>query len=203
MTKSIVQLHWKYFVLLEKDLITIAETIEICEKNFPAYGPRITQLILACGSELDVALQDFMKALCTEEAKMSRGNPTMRDYRSFIADHAIEQFSTARVKFLRSDLTLAPWEQIGALTDDETFDWWRIYNKTKHDRLSYYEEANFGIALKIISALMITICYLSEAACEPRRAFTQIMDWDCHLRLPRFEKWLANRDSDHQTSISM
>ena len=64
--KTAVQLHWDYFNLLEKDLITIAETLELNEKNYSAYGPRLVQLVLATGSELDVALKSLALNMCPE-----------------------------------------------------------------------------------------------------------------------------------------
>ena len=39
--KTDVQLHWDYLLLLEKDLVAITETVELSEKNYTTYGPRI------------------------------------------------------------------------------------------------------------------------------------------------------------------
>lgn len=76
MVKSAVQLHWDYFLLLEKDLITIGETLELSEANYSAYGPRLVQLILSSGSELDVALKSLALAMCPEHAALLKSSQT-------------------------------------------------------------------------------------------------------------------------------
>lgn len=191
MTKSSVQLHWDYFLLLEKDLAMIAETLEISEKNHNAYGPRITQLILACGSELDVALKSFVDVLAPSDQLEKVKKWNMNAYRRFISDCAREQFRTARVKFLRSNVVTAPWREISSLSENETFSWWRTYNKVKHERVAYYEDANLGVSLNLISALMIVDCYLAEASLEPLSGFTRIMDWDYHRKMPQLEQYYS------------
>ncbi|MBF9689172.1 hypothetical protein IHQ91_10560 [Bifidobacterium dentium] len=76
MAKSLMQMHWDYFLLLEKDLITIVETIELCKDNNNAYGPCITQLILSSGSELDVALKSFTTKVSPNSEAVSKNRQT-------------------------------------------------------------------------------------------------------------------------------
>jgi len=106
--KSLVQMHWDYFLLLEKDLITIVETIDLCKDNNNVYGPHITQLILLTGSELDVALKSFATAVSPNSEAVSKRQANMGDYRKVIDEKVLKQFSTEQVKILRSEILLAP-----------------------------------------------------------------------------------------------
>ncbi|MBF9709354.1 hypothetical protein AB4915_09400 [Bifidobacterium dentium] len=92
--KSLVQMHWDYFLLLEKDLITIVETIDLCKDNNNVYGPHITQLILLTGSELDVALKSFATAVSPNSEAVSKRQANMGDYRKVIDEKVLKQFST-------------------------------------------------------------------------------------------------------------
>lgn len=112
MVKSAIQLHWDYFLLLKKDLITIGETLELSEANYSAYGPRLVQLILSSSSELDVALKSLALAMCPEHAAATKKQPNMRHYKEMLVQYACEQFVTARVKLLRSEIVLTPWSAL-------------------------------------------------------------------------------------------
>ena len=188
--KTAVQLHWDYFNLLEKDLITIAETLELSEKNYSAYGPRLVQLVLATGSELDVALKSLALNMCPEHEAATADRPNMNHFKDMIVHCAREQFVTARVKFLRSKIVLVPW---GSLADgsDRGLAWWTSYNNVKHRRFDYYEEANLKTALDLMSALFVVVAYLSEVTMEPHYGFTHIVDWESYLHMPQLDQFYA------------
>ena len=186
--KSSAQLHWDYFLLLEKDLIAISETLELSEDNYDAYGPRLAQLILAAGSELDVALKSLAHAMCPEHDAVTNNQPNMGHFKSMLAENAQDQFSTASVKFLRSEIVLTPW---ASLKDGPNcvFDWWKNYNNIKHKRAKYYKSANLRTALDIISALFVVISYLAEVSHELDYGSTKIIDWDSHKYMPQLEQY--------------
>lgn len=184
--KSTVQLHWDYFLLLEKDLVTIGETIELSEGNFNAYGPRLVQLILATGGELDVALKSLALAMCPQHAAAATDKPNMSHFKSMLVEYAFDQFTTARVRFLRSDIVLTPWSALenGA---NCTINWWVDYNNIKHKRAECYESANLKTALYLISALFVVVAYISEIMMEAMSGFPQIIDWDAHMHMSQIE----------------
>lgn len=188
--KSDVQLHWDYFLLLEKDLMLIGETVELSENNYAVYGPRILQLILASGSELDVALKSFAKAVDTSSRAATKAQPNMGDYKDLLVSQALSQFSTAKVRFLRTDIVLTPWAQ---LADDpkKTIPWWGSYNEIKHHRAEHYESANLETALSLLAALFVVDAYLSEVRLDPLLSSTQIIDWDSHKVMPQLESYYA------------
>lgn len=182
MPKSLVQAHWDYLLLMEKDLISVAETVELCEENYSVYGPRIVQLILAVGSELDVALKSFAKTVDSGSGAATKEQPTMRDYKQLIHRSFPGHFSEARVKILRSEIILSPWS---ALRNDAggAIPWWKTYNDVKHRRAECYSKGTLETALNLIAALFVVDAYLVEASGERVSGFTQIIDWDKHIRM--------------------
>lgn len=188
--KSAAQLHWDYFLLLEKDLIAISETLELSEDNYDAYGPRLVQLILAAGSELDVALKSLALAMCPEHDAATNNQPNICHFKYMLIEYAQDQFATASVKFLRSEIVLTPW---ASLKDGPNcvFDWWASYNNIKHKRAEHYGLANLKTALELVGALFVVDAYISEVTLEPHHGFTQIVDWDSHKHMPQLEQYYA------------
>lgn len=107
-----------------------------------------------------------------------------------LVQYAREQFVTARVKFLRSEIVLTPWSALenGA---NCAIDWWANYNNIKHKRAHHYESANLKTALELISALFVVDAYLSEVTIEPYWGSTQIVDWDSHKHMPQLDDYCA------------
>lgn len=188
--KSTAQLHWDYFLLLEKDLIHIAETLELSEDNYSAYGPRLVQLILSAGSELDVALKSLASAMCPKDPVVAIERPNMSHFKEMIVRNAFEQFTTARVKFLRSEIVLAPWATLDK-GSKSAIDWWTSYNDIKHKRAEHYKDANLKTALELISALFIVDAYIFEVTLDSHLGFTLIVDWDSHVHMPQLEEYYA------------
>ena len=153
--------HWDFFRLLEKDLITISESIELAEDNYNTYGPRLVQLILSTGSELEAALRDFAVAFRPKHRAAMRKRVLMTDYKALLVDNAKEEFSSARVRFLNTGIELRPWS---ALENGRycSLDWWNGYNSVKHERNECYERANLRTALGLIAALFVVNIYLDE-----------------------------------------
>lgn len=180
--KDIVQMHWDYFFLLEKDLIAISETIDLCEQNYNAFGPRIVQLVLSAGSELDVALKSFATVISPQCDAATKKQPNMNDFKLFVANNVNSYFSSAQVVFLRTGISLLPWAEV-CKNPVRGIAWWDSYNAVKHRRAECYEQGNLETALNLLAALFVVDAYLCEAADSARGGFTQIIDWGHHERL--------------------
>lgn len=181
MAKTTAQLHWDYFLLLEKDLVSIAETVELSQRNYSTFGPRILQLILNAGSELDVALKSLAGVISPDCSAASNKQPTMRDYKSFIANSMLDRFSTARVRYLHSEIVMTPWADL-AKDPDAALEWWTAYNNVKHQRAKCYECATLEVALEVTAALFVADLYIAEASSQFVFGSTQIVDWEFHIR---------------------
>lgn len=195
MTKGVAELHWDYLLLLEKDLIAIAETIELDEANFRTYGPRILQLILAAGSELDVSLKDLARVIAPDSLAEEKNQRNMGHYKIFLCDCMQEQITTARVKILRSELSFAPWEVLSE-GPNVALPWWSSYNNVKHNRSECYKEATLETALNLLAALFVVDAYLLEATMTCWHGFTQVLDWDSHKHLPQLDDELRRQQQE-------
>ena len=92
-------------------------------------------------------------AMCPEHDAATNNQPNMCHFKYMLIEYAQDQFATASVKFLRSEIVLAPW---ASLKDGPNcvFDWWASYNNIKHKRAEYYESANLKTALELVGALL-------------------------------------------------
>lgn len=190
--KTASQLHWDYFLLLEKDLIALSDYIELSEENFNAYGPRLAQFVLSVGSELDVVLKFFLQIRSTDFARYGKQNLNMGHYRKALQKIAKSQFETACVKLARADLALTPWAHtLGDL--DVPISWWRNYNNVKHERSKYYVDANLETALMLFSALFIVNAYINESVEEDYPTFSETTDWGSHEHFDDFEEILRKK----------
>lgn len=182
--KSVTERHWGYFQLIEKDLATIAESIELAEDNYNTYGPRLVQLILFTGSELDVALKDFAKVATAKHPSSHEAidKPNMRNYIKMLEECAAEEFSSASAVFLHTGISLEPWSP---LSDGESCElgWWKAYNEVKHRRNECYQKANLRTAIELVAALFIVDVYLSELTNEFNWRGTTLVDLNGHIRM--------------------
>lgn len=191
MSKSRAELHWDYLRFLERDLIAISEVVELCEGNFSSYGPKILQLILSTGGELDAALKSYRAAVDSSVTEGSDGKANMRNHKQLLCDSFKEGFATARVKILHSSVVLEPWSPL-AEGEDAKLPWWTEYNNVKHDRSQNYSNATLETALNLLAALFVVDAYLLEATLNYQLGFTQVLDWESHKPLPQLTAALSS-----------
>jgi hypothetical protein len=142
-------IHWNYFLALEDDLLHLSRFIEFSKKNFKTYSLELAHLLLASTSEIDVIL----KALCHPFASSATEE---QDYMSSIPRN-IPAFTEIKVEMPRYDLTFQPWH---SWSKNQTPVWWTAYNKVKHKRNDYYEEANLKNVFQSMAGLFISNLYL-------------------------------------------
>lgn len=140
------KLHWNYFLALERDMEQVARYIEFREPNFTAFSIELARLLFGAASEVDV----IAKLLCEELAPDApRGN--IEQYRTALLPHLTDLPSTD-VFIPRYGLSFKPWLNWGG---GHSPDWWRSYNKVKHERDSYFEQATLQNALNALGALLV------------------------------------------------
>jgi len=54
-------LHWRYFLLLEEDLMVLARYIEFTKDNYDSYSVELGRILLSAGSEVDVVANKLAK----------------------------------------------------------------------------------------------------------------------------------------------
>ncbi len=153
-TKSL--LHWNYFLALDADVENLSRFVDFNPANYSAYSIEMAHLMLAAASEVDVVA----KLLCNK-IRARAGAGTITQYRSIIKK-AFPQFSGMKIVMPRYGLTLEPWI---CWKSNRTPEWWKYYNKVKHERNTYFNQANLKHTLNSVAGLYVTLLhfYLEEA----------------------------------------
>jgi hypothetical protein len=162
---------WGYFVALEADFARCARYVELAEPNFKTFSIEFAKILLAAGSEVDVACRT-LSAL--------RGEKTEKidQHRRCLLRH-FGQLPTVAVHVPRYQLRSLPWE---AWATGENPTWWTAYNKVKHFRHENYALANLENALDALAGLMVLTLYLHRLRQpgEPLDPAPQLLDAEHH-----------------------
>ena len=156
------KIHWNYFLALERDLEVISRFVELAADNQHVYSIELTRLLFAASSEVDAVA----KLLCAQLGPDQRCD-NMDDYR-LILRSAVPELEDAWVFVPRYGMSFKPWEN---WSDNRNPDWWRAYNKVKHERDSNYHQATLRNALNSLGALLL-LCfhYYSRTLGQPECA---------------------------------
>lgn len=124
------------FLLLQKDLFELFDSVEPADTNSPCFSYRIHSLLLrAC-----VEVEANCKAILTENDYSTSGNLNMSHYRKIDASHRLSSY-LIKVPQWHGDRSVRQpfkgWRQ------QQSLPWYQAYNATKHDRHSAFEQATF------------------------------------------------------------
>lgn len=153
-------IHWNYFIALEADIERLSRYVEFTKKNFNTFSIEISHLLLSASSEVDVVAQQLCQKL-----DGSTNAESIDQYRNVIRTHILS-IETAIVTIPRYGLELTPWSN---WQTDLTPDWWRGYNKVKHERNVYFEEANLSNVLNSMAGLLLLTLHYYKGTTEHNR----------------------------------
>lgn len=146
-------IHWDYYLALENDIEKLARYIEFDKSNFETHSIELAHLLLAASSEADVVMKEFCKYL----------SPGFKGekidlYRDVIKEH-FPAIINKSVNSHRYGLILEPWSN---WSEDKNPDWWRSYNKVKHERSTSFSKANLKNVLNSMAGLFIVNVYFNH-----------------------------------------
>jgi len=147
--------HWNYFLAIEKDLENLSRYIEFASENLGTFSIELTHILLSASSEVDV----IMKQLCSLISPTQATN-NINEYKNIIQMH-IPTFINEEIYIDRFGLSYKPWDNWRGAHNP---DWWRSYNKVKHQRNSYFNEANLQNTINAVGALHLTVVYYYKYA---------------------------------------
>lgn len=146
-------IHWRYFLALEEDLVSLSRYIEFTKDNFGAYSTELSSILLGAGSEVDVVAKQVCRTI----------NPKSKA--KFIS-HYGSQIQAAypnvghfELRMPRFGLSLRPWDSWSGKTQKSPL-WWKAYNDVKHSRHTHYHAANLKNALNAVGGLLILTLFL-------------------------------------------
>ena len=168
--------HWQYFISLEKSLNETTRYVELSDKNFSVFSVEYARILLSTAAEVDVVC----KLLC-EQINPSSKAGNIDDYRKVILAK-YPNFPKIKIQVPHMEADIAPWED---WDKSKNPDWWRNYNNVKHERVSYFDEANLKNSLHALCGLFALLLYYyqPEAYQGDLQPFPQIIDYD---RFPGF-----------------
>jgi len=142
--------HWNYFLAIEKDLEKMSRYIEFCSDNLQTYSIELAHILLSASSEVDV----IMKQLCGLLAP-SGNYENINHYKAIILATSPDLINE-EIEIPRFGMTHRPWENWNG---NDNPDWWRSYNRVKHQRNDHYPEANLQNTVNAVGALLIACVY--------------------------------------------
>lgn len=147
------------FLIIQADLIKLFEFIEPSDVNLKTYSFRIHELLMRTCIEIEANF----KAIFKENIY----SPTNSDGRNRIEKHwNINDYEKINVTHRLSDYTAElpiwkgknkRWQPFGMWITEKRLIWYQAYNKSKHDRLHSFEEANLENLLSAFSGLFILL----------------------------------------------
>lgn len=147
---SISKVHWNYFLALERDMEVMARYVEFSGANLPVYSIELAHLLFAAASEVDAVA----KLICAQAAPgMRRENI---DHYKVVLLEAIPDLPTAAVHIPRYGLSFMPWSNWG---DERNPDWWRAYNRVKHERDIHFNQATLQNAINALGGLLVLVVH--------------------------------------------
>lgn len=146
-------IHWNYFLALERKMEEISFFIEFNQANYKTYSVELLQVLLACGSGIDVVAKELCRNIGfnTSWTDDNRGW-TIGKYQEGITGVLKRFCSCQAIIPTYRDILLKPWE---SWLPDIPPNWWTAYNATKHRRASEYCEANLENTLLAFAGLFI------------------------------------------------
>ena len=157
--------YWNYYLLLEKDFLSIEQYLAIDELNFAAFSNEYIKQYQTICSEIDVIAKSFCKTI---DARF--GGSSINTYCKCIIDNHSD-FSSRIIKLKDRDIKLTPWKDWSYSVETQSNgsqkiiannpNWWQKYNKIKHSRttinnetnLPYYKLANQENVINALAAL--------------------------------------------------
>lgn len=160
-------IHWNYFLSIERDFEKLSRYIEFTESNNNTFSIELARLLMTATQEVDV----IMKSLCKLIDKQSTAD-SIGDYKVII-NASIPEFNDESVFIPRFGMNSQPWSEWK--TKDNHPIWWTANNKIKHRRTDFFEQANFKNTFNAIGGLLLTTFYYYKMKAEIDK--DDKMDW--------------------------
>ena len=151
--EEFLNLHWKYYLNLESDFLSTIRFVSLEKENKKTFSIEFIKQYLTICSEINVFLN-----------KMT-GKDYIDDYVNFICnDDFYKKIIDEIVVVNLSDWDIKPYsliiDKMGKKPKDfNKKNWWKLYNKVKHERIEYYKYANLENVLASLAALYVIEVY--------------------------------------------
>jgi hypothetical protein len=114
------------------------------------YSIELAHILISAASEVEVLMKQICKMLAPDWRREH-----VDDWRTII-QYKLSSLIGEEVSIDRFGLSFKPWESWHETANP---DWWTMHNKVKHERDSFYSQANLQNAINAVSALLLTAVY--------------------------------------------
>ncbi|WP_312711832.1 hypothetical protein [Proteiniclasticum ruminis] len=159
MEQNILTNVWNYFLSLEKDLDDTSRYIEPRgQENVHSF--EFAKILVLSYTELE----SVFKILCVEIENRKCG--TIKQYKEILLN-SYPNIVHAEVNISRWNNTICPFKG----WDKGPLPWWSAYVNVKHNRQNNFNDATYKNTIYALSALYVSIMYLSKITGHPIRDF--------------------------------
>lgn len=155
-------IHWNYFLAIERDFEIISRYIEFSESNNNTFSIELARIIMVSAQEVDV----IMKKLC--KLVQPNSNPEKINHYKEIITENIPEFTNEIVQIQRYGMSSTPWSSWNNAEEHPL--WWTANNKIKHQRSEHFEKANLKNAFNSLGGLLIATMYYYKNEIEKEEA---------------------------------
>ena len=167
--KEFLNIFWKQYQIIEKDVRISSEYVDIHKSNFPTFSSRYINMFLNICSNIDSLIEIYCKMVEEDDYRKKynihdRLTPVLRKFPAIRLD-AVRTIDTFE------DIELKPFS---AFMDGRIADWWNDYNLVKHARSEKnektgkynFQSANQKNVLTALAAYFIVCNRIYEEICE-------------------------------------
>jgi len=160
------QIAWTYYKSVEDDFIDYLDYVPLTNKHKEVWSPKLANLLLNICSIIDSIFKYCLKGPAINSAKHIEEIRTkdkknkllsINDFQKVYND--VYKFSDRNVYLLSTEEKLTPWSK---WQNQESPDWWRAYNKIKHNRFENKAKATLEYTLYALSGLFLVCVLLKE-----------------------------------------
>lgn len=159
---SISALNWNYYLALERALSSTFNYVECCIDNYKTYSIEFEKIYLSICAEFDSVFKDYaaMKSMAKRPNNIE------------VAFNLLNSSNSLGFTKLSVQVLADQGHQLQPLNDwsngrYKKLEWWGNYNEVKHDRASFFINANLKNCLNSLAALfLIELASLKEAGVE-------------------------------------
>lgn len=161
LNRSIFEMHWQYYLSIEKMLIKTNQYVTHSDKNKNTYSDEFASILLLSCSELD----SLFKLLCMNHGIQSNGKYfNMEDYAKVIVKNFSNGFGLATGTYTINDdnIVTFPFQNIDASKPYANLNWWKDYQSIKHDRIKNVTKGSLFNSVNTVAAQFIILRQLID-----------------------------------------
>lgn len=150
-----MQIHWKYYLLLEEDFLRTTRYVELDQANFDTFSKEYYKIFMSICMESEA----LMKAI---SGIGGNAYSNIGDFGAGILNK-YPGITNKEVNVNYTNIILKPYDGWLASAARKTLKWWDAYDDAKHDRVAMDSKANLDNVINALAGLYILeYLYLNE-----------------------------------------